>query len=149
MNRNQKILAVVAALIIMLYITGVATQNNGSGGPPPDPTQNELVQTLGRWFGGADPVELREVSGACLSGSTLTIEDTCVIKVDSADKDLRELALKPDAAVHLTTRAPHDDSTLDKDLVPGETVKVAIDDQGTDITLSCSKCTIAVGDSDG
>ncbi|HZM79964.1 MAG TPA: hypothetical protein VFC19_29880 [Candidatus Limnocylindrales bacterium] len=148
MNRNQKILAVVAALIIVLYITGVATQK-GSDGPPPDPTQNELVQTLGRWFGGADPVALEEVSGACLSGSTLAFEGSCVITVKPSDKDLRELALKPDTAVHLTTRAPHDDSTLDKDLEPGKLMKVAVDDKGTDIKLTCSKCTIAVGDSDG
>jgi hypothetical protein len=145
MNRNQKILAVVAALIIVLYITGVATEN-GSDGPPPDPTQNELVKTLGRWFGGADPVALEEVSGACLSGSTLTFEKTCVITVKPSEKDLRELALKPDTAVHLTTRAPHDDSTLDKDLEPGEVIKVAVDDKGADIILSCDKCTIAVGD---
>jgi hypothetical protein len=148
MNRNQKILAVVAALIIVLYITGIATQNNGSGGPPPDPSQNELVKTLGRWFGGADPVALEEVSGACLSGSTLTFEGSCVITVKPSDKDLRELALKPDTAVHLTTRAPHDDSTLDKDLEPGETVKVAVDEKGADITLGCGKCTIALGGDD-
>jgi hypothetical protein len=147
MNRNQKILAVVAALIIVLYVTGVATQK-GSDGPPPDPTQNELVKTLGRWFGGADPVALEEVSGACLSGGTLAFEGSCVITVKPADKDLRELALKPDTAVHLTTRAPHDDSTLDKDLEPGEVVKVAVDDKGADITLSCGKCTIAVGGED-
>lgn len=148
MNRNQKILAVVAALIIVLYVTGVATQNNGSGGPPPDPTQNELVQTLGRWFGGADPVAPEEVSGACLSGSTLTIESSCVITVKASDKDLRELTLKPDTAIHLTTRAPHDDSTLDKDLEAGKVTKVAVDDKGTDITLSCSKCTIVIGGED-
>ena len=145
MNRNQKILAVVAVLIIALYVTGVATQK-GSDGPPPDPTENELVQTLGRWFGGADPVALEEVSGACLSGSTLTFEGLCVISVKPSDKDLRERALKPDAAVRLSTRAPHDDSTLDKDLKPGEVVKVAVDDKGAEITLTCEKCTIAVGE---
>ena len=146
MNRNQKILAVVALLIIALYVTGVATQNDGSGGPPPDPSQNGLVKTLGRWFGGADPVALDEVSGPCLSGGTLIFEGSCVITVKPSDKDLRELALKPDTAVHLTSRAPHDDSTLDKDLVPGEVVKVAVDDKGVDIKLTCSKCTIAVGE---
>lgn len=145
MNRNQKILAVVAVLIIALYVTGVATQRS-SDGPPSDPTQNELVKTLGRWFGGADPVALAEVSGACLSGGALTFEGSCVISVKPSDKDLRELALKPDSAVHLTTRAPHDDSILDKDLEPGEVVKVAIDDKGADITLSCEKCTIALGE---
>jgi len=147
MNRNQKILAVVAVLIIALYVTGVATQNS-SGGSPPDPTQNELVKTLGRWFGGADPVALEEVSGACLSGSTLTIGGTCVITVKPSDKDLRELVLKPDAPVHLTTRAPHDDSSLDNDLKPGEVVKVAVDGKGADITLACQKCTIVVGGED-
>ena len=148
MNRNQKILAVVAALIIVLYVTGVATQN-GSGGASPDPTQNGLVKTLGRWFGGADPVALDEVSGACLSGSTLAFEGSCVITIKASDKDLRELALKPDSAVHLTTRAPHDDSTLDKDLEPGKVIKVAVDDKGAELKLTCAKCTIAVGDSDG
>jgi hypothetical protein len=148
MNRNQKILVVVAALIIVLYITGVATQNNGSGGEPQDPTHHELVQTLGRWFGGADPVALEEVSAACLSGTTLAFENTCVVKIKPSDKDLRELALKPDTTIHLTTRAPHDDSTLDKDLVAGEVTKVAVDDKGADITLSCSKCTIVIGGED-
>lgn len=147
MNRNQKILAVVALVIIALYVTGVATQK-GSDGPPPDPTQNELVKTLGRWFGGADPVALEEVSGACLSGSALTFEGSCVIRVKPSDKDLRELALKPDTAVRLSTRAPHDDATLDKDLKPGEVVKVAVDDKGADITLACEKCTIVLGGED-
>jgi hypothetical protein len=147
LTRGQKILAVVAVLIIALYVTGVATQQGSTG--QVDPTQNGLVKTLGRWFGGPDKAELSELSAPCLTEAQLTIKDSCVLTVASSDKDLREVVLRPQQPVHLQTRAPHDDALLEKDLQAGDEIKVTVDSSGVDVSLTCSSCVVLIGGSDG
>lgn len=150
MNRNQKILAVVAALIIALYVTGASISiQGGSGDDTSDPTQHPLVRKLGSWFGGADAVTLEEVSGPCLANGKLTIEGFCVVTVAPSDKDVRELHLKSDYAIHLKARAPHDEEVLEDDFDALEEFKVAVDDKGGDITLTCDKCVVEVGGQNG
>jgi hypothetical protein len=148
LTRGQKVLAVVAVLIVALYVTGVATQQGSTSGQV-DPTQNGLVKTLGRWFGGPDQAELGELSAPCLAQTQLTIKDSCVLTVASSGKDLREVVLRPQQPVHLRTRAPHDDALLDKDLTSGEEVKVTVDSSGADVVLTCSSCVVLIGGSDG
>lgn len=144
LTRGQKILAAVAVLIVALFVTGVATQGD-DGEITVDPQDNALVRTLGDWFGDPDPVDPADLAAPCLTGDTLTIEAVCVLTVAPADADLRELALRPDGALRLHTRAPHDDTDLDRDVAAAEQIDVAVDDQGVDITLSCDKCTVKVG----
>jgi len=145
LTRGQKILALVGAAIIALYVTGVATQQDGSGDQP-DPSQHALVETLGGWFGEPDRVAPHELSAPCLTGNRLTIKNSCVVTVAPSDKDLRELRLRSEKAARLTTRAPHDDTTLEEDLDAGADLEVAVDGQGADITLTCDECVIVVGD---
>ncbi len=147
LTRGQKILALVALLIVALYVTGVATQQGSSG--QVDPTENGLVKLLGRWFGGPDQAEPGELSAPCLAGGRLTIKDSCVLAVASSDKDLREVVLRAEQPVQLRTRAPHDDTFLDKEIAAGDQVKVTVDSSGGDITLTCDSCVVLVGGSDG
>ncbi|MDI1463787.1 hypothetical protein QEZ54_22640 [Catellatospora sp. KI3] len=147
LTRGQKILAAVALLIVALYVTGVATQNDQES--MADPTDNALVQTLGDWFGDPDPVDPADLAAPCLADSVLTIEGSCVLTVAGAEADLREVALRPDAELHLHTRAPHDDTDLDRDVPAAETIRVAVDGDGVGITLTCDKCTVTIGGSDG
>ncbi|GIH02133.1 hypothetical protein Rhe02_02000 [Rhizocola hellebori] len=144
LTRGQKILALVAVLIVALYVTGVATQQGSTG--KVDPTENGLVKMLGRWFGSPDQAEPGELSAPCLAQQQLTIKDSCVLTVASSDKDLREVVLRAQQPVRLHTRAPHDDSFLDKDLTAGEEVKVTVDSSGGDVTLTCSSCVVLVGE---
>jgi hypothetical protein len=147
LTRGHKILALVGLLIVALYVTGVATQQGSTG--QVDPTQNGLVKTLGRWFGGPDKAELGELSAPCLTETQLTIKDSCVLTVAASDKDLRDVVLRPQQPVRLRTRAPHDDAFLEKDLAAGEEVRVSVDSSGTDVTLTCSSCVVLVGGSNG
>ncbi|MBB5872962.1 hypothetical protein F4553_006396 [Allocatelliglobosispora scoriae] len=148
LTRGQKILAAVAVVIIALFVTGVATQGD-DGEVTVDPTQNGLVKMLGGWFGSPDQAELGELTAPCLTESVLAIEGSCVLTVKGSDKDLREVLLQPDQALQLHTRAPHDDAVLDKDVEAGKEIKVAVDGDGVDITLSCEKCTVKVGGDNG
>lgn len=144
LTRGQKLLAVVAVLIIALFVTGVATQD-GSG-EQSDPSEHGLVRLLGGWFADPEQVSPEELSSPCLAGGKLTIEDSCVLTVAPSEKDLREIRLRPEQAVRLQTRAPHDDTNLDKDLSEDDDIKVAVDGKGVDITLTCDECTVMVGD---
>ncbi|GAA1406497.1 hypothetical protein ACFQZ4_06060 [Catellatospora coxensis] len=146
LTRGQKILAAVAVLIVALYVTGVATADDGT---MTDPTDNALVQQLGDWFGDPDPVDPADLSAPCLTDGVLVIEAGCVLTVAPADSDLREVELRPDGPLRLLTRAPHDDTILDRDVPAGEPIRVAVDDQGVDISLTCDKCTVTLGGSDG
>lgn len=146
MTRGQKILAAAIVLIIALYVTGVATQG-GSGGDA-DPRENKLVTMLGGWFGEPDDVDQADLSARCLAERTLTIEGNCVLRVRESGEDLRNVVLTAVDPVRLTTRAPHDDSVLDDDVDAGEQVKVAVDDRGGDISISCAggkTCVVKVG----
>ncbi|GHJ42769.1 hypothetical protein Cs7R123_01110 [Catellatospora sp. TT07R-123] len=147
LTRGQKILAAVALLIVALYVTGVATQDDQQS--MADPADNGLVRTLGDWFGSPDPVDPADLAAPCRTGDTLAVEGSCVLTVAPADADLREVALRADTALHLHTRAPHDDTALDRDVPAGETIKVAVDGDGVDITLTCDKCSVTLGGSDG
>ncbi len=147
LTRAQKILAAVAVLIVALFITGVVTQDGDV--TMADPRDNTLVRTLGGWFPDPDPVEPADLAAPCLADGVLVIETSCVLTVAAAGSDLREVELTPDAALHLTTRAPHDDTVLERDLTAGEAVRVAVDDQGVDITLTCDNCAVTLGGSDG
>ena len=147
LTRGQKVLALVGLLIVALYVTGVATQQGSTG--QVDPTENGLVKTLGRWFGGPDEAEPGELSASCLAQQQLTIKDSCVLTVAASDKDLREVVLRAQQPVHMRTRAPHDDAVLEKDLAAGEEVKVTVDSSGADVTLTCSSCVVLVGGSNG
>lgn len=144
LTRGQKLLALTAVVIIALFVTGVATQD-GSG-EQSDPSQHPLVKTLGRWFGGPDPVTGDELSAPCLSAGRLTIEDICVLSVAPSDKDIREVRLHAEDAVRISVRAPHDDEILDEDVEAGEDLNVAVDGDGVEITLTCGECTIVVGE---
>jgi hypothetical protein len=143
LTRGQKILALVAALIVLLYISGVAFRD---GSQPTDPSQNALVRTLGGWFGSPDQAAPEELAAPCLSGGKLTIKASCVVTVRPSDKDLRNLFLVPDKPVHVKTRAPHDDAVVEKDAPAGEQFKVAVDGDGVDVTLTCDDCTVKVGE---
>ncbi len=143
LTRGQKILAVVAVLIVALYVTGVATQQGPKEGV--DPTQNGLVKMLGDWFGGPEAVLAEELSAPCLADGRLSIKDSCVLAVAASEKELREVVLKAEQPAKLRTRAPNDDTELDKDMTAGEQVKVAVDSDGAQITLTCAECVIVVG----
>ena len=143
LTRGQKILAAVAALLVALYVTGIAFRNDSE---PADPTQNALVRTLGDWFGSPDPVTAQEITGPCFADGKLTIKSSCVLTVQPSDKDLRNLFLVPDKPLHVKTRAPQDDAIVEKDAPAGEQFKVAVDNDGADVTLTCENCTVKVGE---
>lgn len=143
LTRGQKILAAVVVLIIALYVTGTVTQNGSAA--PADPSQHGLVKSLGDLFGGPPSVAPGELSAPCLSGTTLSIKDSCVLTVAPSDQDIREVRLKPDRVVSLKTRQPRGTDTLEETLDGGSTVDVAVDGDGADITLTCKECTVIVG----
>ncbi|WP_162907735.1 hypothetical protein [Allorhizocola rhizosphaerae] len=143
MTRGQKLLAVVAVVIIALYVTGAATQNRSTA--PADPSQHGLVKALGGLFGGPPQARLDELAAPCLSGDRLSIKDSCVLTVASSDEDIREVRLKPDRVVSLKTRAPRGDSPVEETLEGGSTVDVAVDGDGVEIRLVCKECTVIVG----
>jgi hypothetical protein len=148
LTRAQKILAAVAVLIVALFVTGVVTQDGGEVAMA-DPRDNALVRTLGDWFADPEPVDPADLSAPCLTAGVLIVEASCVLTVAPADSDLREVELTSDQPLRLRTRAPHDDTVLDRDVPAGEPIRVAVDDQGVDITLTCEKCSVTVGGSDG
>lgn len=142
LTRGQKILAVVVVLIVALYVTGVSTPRGSDGDL--DPTENGLVKMLGGWFGGPETAQLAELSSPCLTERTLSIKDSCVLTVAASDKELREVVLKAEQTAQLRTRAPNDDTILEKELTAGEQVRVAVDAEGSEITLSCAECAVEV-----
>jgi hypothetical protein len=145
LTRGQKILACTALLIVALFVTGVATQQRTSG-EQPDPANNGLVKLLGGWFGGPDQVSPEDLSASCLNGNVLTIEGTCVLTVEPAAVQLREVRLRTDQPLHLKTRAPQGETILENAVEAGAEIKVTVDGEGADITLSCQACSVLVGD---
>jgi hypothetical protein len=143
LTRGQKILAAAALIIIVLFVTGVSTQQRSGGSA--DPTENGLVKMLGGWFGGPDQAEPGELSAPCLADRTLSIELSCVLTVAPSGKDLREVTLRTDQPLHVKTRAPQGTAELSDAIEAGAEIKVSVDGDGADITLSCEKCSVTVG----
>src|SRR5690242_16939444 len=106
MTRRQKVLVtVVLAALVLLYAAGMAgAGRSGDGSLTGRP--GGIVGWLGGIVGQPPRAAPQELSSACLSERTLTVQGSCVLTVAGSGRTLRRVALHARDAVTVTARAP-------------------------------------------
>jgi hypothetical protein len=147
MTRQQKILLAVVALIVVLFVTGVASQ--GRSGPGSASAGNGLVSWLGGLIGESATVEPGDISADCLEPpDRLTVTGTCTLRVAARDGGMRQLDLRTEKEVTISARAPRGTDTVTDTVAAGEAATVAVDEEGGEVVIQCGgsePCVVTLG----
>jgi hypothetical protein len=145
MTRNQKLLAGLVALVVVLFVVALGTSSDGEGDPNARP--GGLVGLLGNWFGDAASADAADLSGDCLRpGGRLEVDGSCVLTVAPSDEDVRVVKLHAESATEVSAPSVRGDTTVTTDLDAGEDASVTVGPDGADITLTCPKaCVLTLG----
>jgi hypothetical protein len=183
LTRSQKALAVVAAVLIAMFVTSTATNGRNSA-TPDDPRQHDLVQWLGGRFGGSAEVAADDLTAGCPAPAAalspaapspatsvpavpspvvsatpgpaeadgrrrIAIDASCVLTVAGSEDDVRTVTLtSADYPARVRARAPHGSEQVDAELAAGDSIEIAVDGDGVEITVSCQgadSCVLAIG----
>jgi hypothetical protein len=144
-GRQKLVLALVGVALVLLFVAAMANPS-GSGQGRPGASPSGVVGLLGRVAGDAGAVPAADVSAPCAqaAGVFKVAFGGCVLTVASGGRGLRTVRLRADRALTVRSKAPRNDFTVTDTLAPGEVARVAVDEQGGAIGLSCGAATCTV-----
>jgi hypothetical protein len=129
--------ALIVALVLFLCCFGGSIANPFGGDDEDNGQNNGLVDFLSN-FGGAGVVPDEDVQAPCKAApNRFEFTGSCVLTVEGGGTGLRNLILRGNRAMTVTARVPRDDFDMSDDVEPDEQVKVAIDEEGGQVTLAC------------
>ncbi len=149
MSKRTRNLLIVA-LVLFLCCFG------GSIGNPfrdDDSDSNPIVDFLGKFASKAGAVPdsaIQAAPASCRTGpNQFQFTGTCTLNVASGGTGLRNLVLTSNKAMNVSSRVPRKDFKVSSDVEAGKPVKVAIDERGGAVVLTCpalQTCVVTRGD---
>jgi hypothetical protein len=129
----------IIALVLVLCCFGGSIGNPFRGD---DAESHPIVGLLGRFAdkGIAVPdLDIQAVPESCRAGpDTFRFAGPCTLTVAEGGTGLRNLVLTGNTAMTVSARVPRKDFTVSDTVDAGEQVKVAIDEQGGAVLLTCA-----------
>jgi len=139
LSRRQRILVVmVGVLVVLLYLVALACQARAGTGDR-DTGHDGVLDWLGErfgWYADADPAD---VSADCdgEQPGRVVFDGRCTLVVAPSEDALRLVPLRSRHAIEVSAPAPAGDFTMDSEVEPGDTIRVAVGGDGAEIELRC------------
>jgi hypothetical protein len=136
MGKRTRNLLIVALVLFLCCFGGSIGNPFGSDD---DSEDNPVVKFLGRFADEANAVPDSEIQASCRTGpDRFQFNTTCTLNVAAGGAGLRNVILTSTKAMKVTSTVPGKDFTASDDFAAGETVKVAIGEEGGAVTLACA-----------
>src|SRR5690606_21312937 len=139
LSRRQRILVVMAGvLVVLLYLAALPCQaraGTGDRGTGHDGVLDRLGERAG-WYADADAAD---VSADCdgEQPGRVVFDGRCTLVVAPREDALRLVPLRSRHAIEVSAPAPAGDFTMDSEVEPGDTIRVAVGGDGAEIELRC------------
>jgi Flp pilus assembly protein TadG len=131
--------ALIAALVLVLCCFGASVRNPFASD---DAGSNAIIDVLGRFAAKGTAVPdsaIRASPAPCRTGpDTFQFTGSCTLTVAEGGTGLRNLVLTSSRAMTVSSTVPRKDFTVTDDVDAGEQVKVAIDERGGAVGLTCA-----------
>lgn len=149
MSKRTKVLLIVAAVLLVGLFAGAVANQRGTGRGDSS-SSNGFIDFLGERAGSANAVADGEIQAPCRkAANTFQFNGSCTLRVAAGGAGLRSLVLRSTNAMTVSSRVPRKDFTVSDDIKPGEEMRVAIDEQGAGVGLTCAllaTCLVTLGD---
>lgn len=139
MSRRQRILVVVVGVaVVVLYLVALSCQARAGTGDR-DSGRDGVLDWLGERFGRYADADPADVSADCESEvpGRLVFGGRCTLVVAPGEDALRLVPLRARHAIEVSAPAPAGDFTMDSEVEPGDTIRVAVGGDGAEIVLRC------------
>lgn len=146
MSKRTRNLLIVALVLVLCCFGG----SIGNPFRDDDADSNPIVDFLGKFASKGTAVPDSAIQAPCRTGpNQFQVNSTCTLDVASGGTGLRNLILTSNKDMKMSSRVPRKDFTVSDDVKPGKEVKVAIDERGGAVQLTCvalPPCLVTRGD---
>jgi hypothetical protein len=136
MSKRTRNLLIVALVLFLCCFGG--SIGNPFGGDD-DSSADGLVNFLGGFASKGIAVTDSEIEASCRTGpNTFRFTGSCTLNVRPGDTGLRNLVLTSNRALTVSSTVPRKDFTVSDNVPANQEVKVAIDERGGAVALTCA-----------
>jgi hypothetical protein len=150
MSKRTRNLLIIALVLFLCCFGGSIGNPFGSDD---DSGANPIVDLLGRFASKGTPVPdtaIRAQPSSCRTGpNTFRFTGSCTLHVEKGGTGLRNLVLTTERAMTVSSTVPRKDFTVSDNVDAGKEVKVAVDERGGAVRLTCAPlqtCVVTRGD---